>query len=116
MTALFRDHCHEQAPGTPTLTKADVQHFLKQVKGWRPGRRGQQLEQEFQMKDFVSAVALITQITHVAQAQNHHPDLHLTNYRQLRIVLSTHSIGGLSRNDFILAAQIDRLPKKLKRF
>ena len=42
------------------------------------------------------------------------PDLHLTGYRKLRIVLSTHAIGGLSLNDFILAAKIDALPKKLK--
>jgi len=53
-------------------------------------------------------------IAKVAQKENHHPDLHLTGYRKLRVELSTHAIGGLSENDFILAARIERLPKKLK--
>jgi 4a-hydroxytetrahydrobiopterin dehydratase len=66
------------------------------------------------MKDFRAAVALIDKLLPVAQTGDHHPDLHLTDYRKLRIVLSTHEIGGLSSNDFIMAAKIEALPKKLK--
>ena len=66
------------------------------------------------MKDFSAAIALMKAILPVAQAEDHHPDLHLTDYRRLQIVLSTHDVGGLSINDFILAAKIEALPKALK--
>ena len=66
------------------------------------------------MQDFVSAVELIDEIAKVAEAQDHHPDLYLTGYRRLRVELSTHSIGGLSEKDFILADKIQQLPKKIK--
>ena len=65
------------------------------------------------MKNFAAAVEFITDITDIAEAENHHPDLHLTGYRNLAIELWTHAIGGLSENDFILAAKIDALPKSL---
>jgi len=66
------------------------------------------------MKGFLSAVEFIEKIAQVAEAEDHHPDLHLTGYRKLAIELSTHAIGGLSENDFILAAKIDQLPRQLK--
>jgi 4a-hydroxytetrahydrobiopterin dehydratase len=66
------------------------------------------------MKNFVSAVRLIHEISVVAESQNHHPDLHLTNYRNLSVVLSTHSKGGLTNSDFTLAEKIDALPKELR--
>ncbi|MFO0929868.1 MAG: 4a-hydroxytetrahydrobiopterin dehydratase [Gemmataceae bacterium] len=50
----------------------------------------------------------------VAEAEGHHPDLHLTGYRNVAVELSTHAIGGLSENDFILAARIDQLPVATK--
>jgi 4a-hydroxytetrahydrobiopterin dehydratase len=46
----------------------------------------------------------------LAEAEGHHPDLHLTNYRDVTIELWTHAAGGLTENDFILAAKIDKLP------
>lgn len=66
------------------------------------------------MRDFSAAIAFMKTIHPVAQAEDHHPDLHLTNYRRLRIVFSTHKVGGLSDKDFILAAKIEALPKALK--
>ena len=67
------------------------------------------------MKDFKAAVAFVNSIASVAEAEGHHPDLHLTGYRKLRVDLATHAVGGLTENDFILAAKIDRLPKELKK-
>ena len=60
-------------------------------------------------KHFVEAMKLVNQVADVAEAEQHHPDLHLTGYRHLRIDLTTHAIGGLSENDFIVAAKIDEL-------
>ena len=51
----------------------------------------------------------------VAEDEGHHPDLHLEGYRNVWIELYTHAIGGLSENDFILAAKIDKLPIALKK-
>jgi 4a-hydroxytetrahydrobiopterin dehydratase len=66
------------------------------------------------MKNFLAAIKFIIKVAQVAEANNHHPDLHLTGYRNLRINLSTHAISGLSENDFILAANINQLPVELK--
>ena len=64
------------------------------------------------MKDFVSAVDFIGRIKKVAERDGHHPDLHLVRYRRMSVVLYTHAIGGLSENDFILAAKIERVAKE----
>jgi 4a-hydroxytetrahydrobiopterin dehydratase len=62
------------------------------------------------LKDFRAALALANDIGRLAEQEQHHPDLHLTDYKRLRVELSTHAIHGLSRNDFVLAAKIDGLP------
>jgi len=51
----------------------------------------------------------VNRIAELSEAEGHHPDLHMTGYRNLKIELTTHAIGGLSENDFILAAKIDAL-------
>ena len=55
-----------------------------------------------------------SRVGQVAESEDHHPDLHLTGYRNVAIELSTHAVGGLTENDFILAAKIDQLPVELK--
>ena len=82
--------------------------FLADVHGWELVD-GTAIQKVVKCKDFSDAVALIQKIAPIANAEDHHPDLHLTNYRRLTIELSTHAIGGLSENDFILAAKIDQL-------
>jgi len=113
-SALATQRCEPCTKDTPPFSRQEAQRMLTNIKGWRLTENGKTLEQEFIMKDFVAARDLINEITPVAEAEDHHPDLHLTGYRKLRIVLSTHAIGGLSKNDFILAAKIDDLPKNLK--
>jgi 4a-hydroxytetrahydrobiopterin dehydratase len=84
------------------------------VPKWRVNTAGSALRREWKVKDFAAALDFFQRVGQVAEAQDHHPDLHLTGYRNLAIELSTHAIGGLSENDFILAAKIDQLPLKLK--
>jgi 4a-hydroxytetrahydrobiopterin dehydratase len=55
-------------------------------------------------------VDYINALTALAEAETHHPDVHLTSYRNVRVVLSTHAVGGLTMPDFILAAKLDALP------
>lgn len=87
---------------------------LSKLSGWVLAKDAKSISLDLRMKDFASAMRFINKIAAVAEAQGHHPDFHLTSYRNLRVELRTHAIGGLSENDFILAAKIDRLPKKLK--
>jgi 4a-hydroxytetrahydrobiopterin dehydratase len=70
---------------------------------------------EFAKIGFSAGLEFLKAVGKVAEAENHHPDLHLENDRNLWIENSTHDIGGLSENDFVLAAKIDRLPVKLKK-
>ena len=66
------------------------------------------IERNFKFKDFREAVSFVNQVADAANAQDHHPDI-VISYNKVRLTLSTHKVGGLSRNDFILASRIDEL-------
>ena len=66
------------------------------------------LEEEFHFKDFDEAMGFVERVAEIAQEEDHHPDIEVS-YNKVRLDLSTHKIGGLSRNDFIVAAKIERL-------
>ncbi len=82
--------------------------LLRDLRDWELVE-GKALRKTVKCRDFLDAVSLIQRIALIAEAEDHHPDLHLTGYRKLTMELSTHAIGGLSENDFILAAKIDQL-------
>jgi len=94
--------------GTPPIPPSAANVLLQDIPGWELVE-GKALRRTVTCKNFLGAVALIQKIAPIAEAEDHHPDLHLTNYRTLTIELSTHAIGGLSENDFILAAKINQL-------
>jgi 4a-hydroxytetrahydrobiopterin dehydratase len=95
-----------------TLTRARARDLGARLDGWKVGAK--ELTLELSMKDFPSAIAFVHDVAQLAESEDHHPDLHLTRYRDLKIVLSTHDAGGLTERDFALAAKIDALPRKLK--
>jgi 4a-hydroxytetrahydrobiopterin dehydratase len=99
----------------PPLTPAEVAELSKQVPDWRVNADGKSIRREWRVKDFMTAIDFFNRIAAVAEAEDHHPDLHLSGYRNVAIEISTHAIGGLSENDFILAAKIDQLPVTLKK-
>jgi len=89
-----------------------VEHTRKQLEllpAWNLSVDEKWIHRKIVFKNFVQAVACINKIAELAEAEAHHPDLHLTGYRNLEIAISTHAIGGLSVNDFILASKIDVL-------
>lgn len=94
--------------GAPPLDESQQRDLLAQLPGWQI--QDGQLGREVTVKNFAAALALVNQIGELAEGVNHHPDLCIQGWNHVRIELSTHSIGGLSRNDFILAAKIDQLP------
>ena len=106
--------CKPCEKGAPALTEDKAREYLNVLPAWVLSGDGKCIVRNYVMKDFSSAVRFIERIAEVAEAEDHHPDLHLTGYRKLTVELATHSIGGLSENDFILAAKIEELPKELK--
>ena len=105
---LTQRKCKPCEGGAEPLPPSAAQRLLEDVTGWELVE-GNAIRKTVTCKDFLDAVSLIQRIAPVAEAEDHHPDLHLTGYRKLTIELSTHAIGGLSENDFILAAKIDQL-------
>ena len=86
---------------------------LELLPGWEAADDGRRIYKNWKTKNFSSAMEFLNRVAQLAEKEGHHPDLHLTGYCHVSIVLSTHSIGGLSENDFILAAKIDGLPVPL---
>jgi 4a-hydroxytetrahydrobiopterin dehydratase len=96
------------------VTAEEAKSLLAGCPGWTMAADGKSIARTFVMAGFSAAAELIALIAAEADALDHHPDLHLTGYRKLEILLTTHKTGGLSDKDFQLAGRIDALPKKLK--
>ena len=116
MTAseLNAKKCRSCELGVPPLPSAEVAKLLPHVREWRLTPGGKSIRREWRVKDFVTALDFFRRIGEIAEAEDHHPDLHLTGYRNVAVEMSTHAIDGLSENDFILAAKIDQLQVALK--
>jgi 4a-hydroxytetrahydrobiopterin dehydratase len=105
--SLARERCAELPGGTPPLTTDETRLLAGAVaREWHLD--GAEIRREFTFKSFNATFGLATRIALLAESQNHHPELEVA-WGRLVVHLTTHSIGGLSRNDFIMAARIDRL-------
>ena len=94
--------------GVPPLTDTEVAQYLEETPLWHAdGNRA--ISRSFVFKDFKEALAFVNKVGALAEEEGHHPDINLFDYQNVLITLSTHAIGGLSDNDFILAAKIDLL-------
>ena len=107
--SLAQQHCEPCDAKTPRIGRAEAERLALSLPGWRLEGGATRLVREWTLKDFRAALALANGIGRIAEGEGHHPDLHLTGYKRLRVELSTHAIEGLSRNDFILAAKIDQV-------
>jgi 4a-hydroxytetrahydrobiopterin dehydratase len=97
----------ELPAGTPALTTEEARSLAGAIAlEWTVGSA--EVRREFTFRTFNAAFGLATRIALLAEAQNHHPELDVA-WGRLVVHLTTHSVGGLSRNDFIMAARIDRL-------
>ena len=100
---------------TSPLTADEINALRQDIDcSWKVSSDAKSISREFILRNFLAGIRFIQDIAAVAEKENHHPDIHLTGYRKLNIVLATHAIGGLSENDFILAAKIDALPVELR--
>lgn len=104
--ALSDEKCEPCRLGGTPLPAREAGELARTVPEWVLSEK--QIEREFKFKNFVQAMAFVNRVADAANEQDHHPDFHIS-YNRVRLILSTHKIGGLSRNDFIMAARIDRL-------
>ena len=111
---LRQKKCKPCEGGVKPLAEPEARAYLSSLPGWELSADGRLIGRTYVMRWFMDAIEFIQRIAEVAEGEDHHPDIHLTGYRRLRIELTTHAIGGLSENDFILAAKIDSLPRQLK--
>src|SRR3989344_1129255 len=108
MTELHRRKCVPCEGDVTPLVPPEIEKFLKQVPKWKMSEDGKGIWREFKFKDFQETMDFVEKIADVAEEEDHHPDLHIS-YSLLRVELTTHAVGGLSENDFILAAKIDKI-------
>lgn len=111
---LVQKQCVPCEGGVPKYSLAEAQEQIKKLDGWRLTHDGERIRKDWTVKNFMAGMEFFNAVARLAEDDGHHPDLHLEGYRKLSIELWTHAIGGLSENDFILAAKIDQLPIKLK--
>jgi 4a-hydroxytetrahydrobiopterin dehydratase len=112
---LAAKKCASCENGASKLPRTEAEAQLKQLDGWKFTHGAERIRKDWTVKDFLAGIEFFQAVAQVAEAEDHHPDLHLEGYRNVWIELYTHAVGGLSENDFILAAKIDRLPVKLKK-
>ncbi|HEY9784093.1 MAG TPA: 4a-hydroxytetrahydrobiopterin dehydratase [Candidatus Obscuribacterales bacterium] len=106
MGQLADRKCEPCRGGVPPLSEEDCGPLLAQLDGWTV-EDGKRLVKSFRFKNFLGPMALAKRIADVAEREDHHPDL-LVRWGELKVTLWTHKIDGLSENDFVLAAKIDR--------
>ena len=107
MSDLADLQCRPSRPGTPPLAGAELAALADRLgRGWQviDGRR---LEKTYSFPNFVDALAFVNRVGELAEQQGHHPDVEL-GWGRVKLVLWTHSIGGLSESDFVLAAKAEQ--------
>jgi 4a-hydroxytetrahydrobiopterin dehydratase len=109
ITELVNDHCQEYPPGTPPLSEDEATRLNGEVPEWQRDATGA-LTREFAFDDFGSAFGLVVRVALLAEAESHHPRVEL-EWGRAAFTSWTHTAGGLTRNDFILAAKIDQIAR-----
>jgi 4a-hydroxytetrahydrobiopterin dehydratase len=110
MEALQEMHCIQVAVGTPPLNESEIGRFIDQVNNWKIVEKDgmQRLERTFKYKNFGEALAFTNKVGELAEKENHHPAI-LTEWGKVTVTWWTHTVHGLHKNDFIMAAKIDSL-------
>ncbi len=103
---LVNEPCQPVAPGSPALSDPQIFDLLGQVDGW--SIVGGRLERVFRFEDHYQAIAFVNAVAWVSHREDHHPEMVIA-YDKVSVRYRTHSIDGLSRNDFLCAAKLDHL-------
>lgn len=108
MPALAARHCRPYPPGTPPLRRPEAEALLPDVAGWELDGDGAALRRVFRFENYHQTLAFVNAVAWIAHAQDHHPEM-TVSYNRCVIRYNTHTVGGLSENDFICAARINAL-------
>ncbi len=104
---LAGETCIACRPGAVRLEPDEVDALLSGLPHWQPGEDGRVIHRRYAFRNFAEAFGFVSTIAAIAERQNHHPDIRF-GWGYVEVDLQTHAIGGLHRNDFIVAAQIER--------
>ena len=107
MQDLTQKHCQVITAGTPPLSKQAAGEMLGTVREWILSEDGKQINRQYRFKNYYETMAFINALAWIAHQEDHHPDLEVS-YNRCMVRFSTHSIGGLSENDFICAKSFSR--------
>lgn len=110
---LTEKHCQACEGGVAPLTLDEAHKYLKKIEGWHIQREGKAIECTFSFKNYYHTMAFVNAVAFMAHFENHHPDIEVS-YNQCKVLYTTHAIGGLSENDFICAAKVDKLFQESK--
>jgi 4a-hydroxytetrahydrobiopterin dehydratase len=107
---LAERRCKPCEGGVTPLTHARALELLGSLgPGWTLAEDAKSIHRELRFKNFYRTMSFVNALAHVANLEDHHPDLEV-GYDYCRVRFTTHAIAGLSENDFICAAKIDRIP------
>jgi len=108
MIELKEKHCADCEDGTEPLSSDQIEVLMKRLHTKWKVIDNKKLRKEFPFENFKRGMAFVQNVALIADREGHHPDICI-QYNSVEVELTTHSIGGLSENDFILAAKIDEL-------
>ena len=106
--SLDQKKCKPCEGGAKPLAPDEAKKLAGEVPKWKLRKDEPRLWREFTFKDFVRAMKFVNKVAELAESEGHHPDIHI-HWNLVKLVLWTHDIGGLSENDFIVAAKVDKL-------
>lgn len=105
---LVRSHCQPRNGKEDALTTEQVRSHLDLLSGWKLAEDQKGISKEFRFDDFHRTMAFVNAVAWIAHVEDHHPDMKVS-YPSCELYFSTHDVGGLSLNDFICAARVDKL-------
>lgn len=105
---LLNEHCQALGKGSPALDTESIGSLQSQTPDWTLGPNQASIRREFTFDNYHQTIAFVNAVAWIAHQEDHHPDM-VVAYKTCEITYHTHSVGGLSRNDFICAAKIDNL-------
>lgn len=109
MADLATEKCVPCEGGTVPLSHDEAEELTFIVPSWQLAGDGKSIARDLSFEDFKQAMGFLQRLAAVADDEGHHPDFCLHGWNKVQVTLRTHAIGGLSRNDFIVAAKLDEV-------
>lgn len=112
MSELHQQSCQPIAKDGTPFDKQQISDYMQQIPGWAQTKRNhnspQRIQRKFTFKDYYQTIAFVNAVAWIVQQNDHHPDMQI-GYNDCMVTFTTHSVNGLTINDFICAAKINTL-------